>query len=397
MSYISEFRRSQKAVLIAVSLAIFADMFNYGVIVPILPSILSRTGVVNDDRLSILYIFYAIGVFMTTPIIGWFSDKFKTRQAPMLMGVSGLISSTLIFAHTSSFELLLLARMLQGISAATTWVIGFAMLADIYPCEDGLGTAVGIAMSCSSAGYLTGPCVGGIIAKVFGPLSPFYFCFGLAALDLLGRLLVRPSNLQHEKTEQSHFFTLMLKDRRLFLVLMVVVLSASIFSAVETFTPNHLAETFRPADFWISQLFMAFIFPIIIGSLIVGKVCDKGISRIKIISLGLLLHALVAPFIAFSPNLILFIISAISFGGTYALIATPSMPELAAIVQTTGSNSFARVYAAYNLAYSLGMMIGPLVAGRIKTMTTSLGISLSVISFFLILYSPTFVLLYSSK
>lgn len=393
---ISEMRCSRTTVLVVVSLAIFADMFNYGVIVPILPSILLRTGVINDARLSILYVCYAIGLFVTTPIIGWFSDRYKTRQVPMLMGVSGLICSTLIFAHASSFRLLLLARAFQGASAAATWVIGFALLADTFPCDDGLGTAVGIAMGGSSAGYIAGPCLGGILAKLFGSFAPFFFCFGLAILDLAGRLFIRPSNLQNVKLEKCHFHATMLKDRKLYLVLLVVVLSASIFSAVETFTPDHLAKKFQLDDFWISQIFMAFIIPIILGSLIVGKVCDKGISRIKIIALGLFLHALSAPFVGFSPDLGLFIVSAVSFGATYSLIATPSMPELAAIVQQTGSDSYAHVYAAFNIAYSIGMTIGPLVVGKIKS-RMSFGSSLSVISLVIILYAPTLTLLYRKK
>ena len=136
---------------------------------------------------------------MTTPIIGWFSDTYKTRQAPMLMGVIGLACSTLIFAHAPSFNLLLLARIFQGVSAAATWVIGFAMLADTYPCEDGLGTAVGIAMGCSSVGYIIRSLPRRYSSQVFGHFAPFYFCFGLTVLDLLGRLFIRPSNLQHEQ------------------------------------------------------------------------------------------------------------------------------------------------------------------------------------------------------
>ena len=141
---------------------------------------------------------------------------------------------------------------------------------------------------------------------------------------------------------------------------------------------------------------MAFILPNILGSLIVGKACDKGISRVKIIALGIFLHAISAPFVGFSPNLGLFIVSAALFGGTHSLISAPSMPELTDLVQKTGSDSYARVYAAFNMAYSIGMTIGPLVVGAIKP-KTSFGVALSVISFFMILYSPVFLFLYQNK
>ena len=102
MGNISELRHSRKAVLAVVSLAIFTDMFSFGVVVPILPRILSRVGEVTDTRQSILYVCYAVGLFVTTPIIGWFSDTYKTRQVPMLIGLIGLACSTLTFAHAPS-------------------------------------------------------------------------------------------------------------------------------------------------------------------------------------------------------------------------------------------------------------------------------------------------------
>ena len=170
--------------------------------------------------------------------------------------------------------------------------------------------------------------------------------------------------------------------------------SASIFSAVEAFVSDHLAKTFHFSDFWVSLFFMSFILPNILSSLVVGKACDKGFSRSKIISLGLFLHAITAPFVAFSPSPSLFVISAVLFGGTHSLISTPSMPELAELSLKTGSDSYARVYAAFNMAYSIGMTIGPLVVGVVKPMT-SFGVSLSVISFFMLSYSPIFMFLYS--
>lgn len=396
ISCISELRRSRAAVLAVVSLAIFTDMFSFGVIVPILPRILSRVGEVSDARQSVLYVCYAIGLFVTTPIIGWISDAYKTRQAPMLIGLIGLACSTLLFAHAPSFRMLLLARVFQGISAASTWVVGFAILADTYPCEDGLGTAVGIAMGCSSAGYLAGPCLGGILNELFGPLSPFYFCFGLTVLDLIGRLLIRSNGIQHNKGGGGHSYAAILKNWKFLLVLLAVIFSASIFSAVETFISEHLAKTFHLSDFWISQLFMTIIFPNILSSLIVGKACDMGFSRIRIISLGLFLHALAAPFTAFSPTLTLFVISAAFFGGTHSLISAVAMPELAAIAQNFGSDAYASVYAAFNMAYSVGMAVGPLIVGAIKP-RTSFGVALSVISFFMMLYAPVFLLLNRGK
>lgn len=110
----SRARSSRAAVMIVVALALFTDMILYDVIVPILPAILRR--VKQDESLmGILLGIYAAGLLIFTPIFGIWSDRMRSRKAPMLLGQLGLGLSTLFFIYSRNIMLLMIARFLQGL------------------------------------------------------------------------------------------------------------------------------------------------------------------------------------------------------------------------------------------------------------------------------------------
>ena len=53
----------------------------------------------------------------------------------MLGGMFVLESSTLLFAFGTDYYVLLVARLLQGLSSGISWCSGLAMVADAFPTE----------------------------------------------------------------------------------------------------------------------------------------------------------------------------------------------------------------------------------------------------------------------
>jgi DHA1 family solute carrier family 18 vesicular amine transporter 1/2 len=60
----------------------------------------------------------------------------------MLGGMFILESSSILFAYGNTYWVLLVARMLQGLSSGITWCAGFAMIANAFP-SDQQGTIFG--------------------------------------------------------------------------------------------------------------------------------------------------------------------------------------------------------------------------------------------------------------
>lgn len=133
-------------ILSTVAVGLFTDLFLYGLIVPILPYMLQdRVGLPHDkvqSHVDGLLAAYAGASLLSSPIAGLVADRTSTRQAPFLFGLAALMLSTVLLFLGSNVPVLIIARLLQGISAAFVWTIGMAMCLETVGPEN-LGKTIG--------------------------------------------------------------------------------------------------------------------------------------------------------------------------------------------------------------------------------------------------------------
>lgn len=129
-----------------VGIGLFTDLFLYGLVVPILPFILRDRVSLPEDQIqsyvSALLAAYAGASVCFSPPAGIIADRVPTRQAPFLVGLVALLAATLMLFLGQSIPVLILARVLQGISGAVVWTIGLALLLDTVGPEN-LGKTIG--------------------------------------------------------------------------------------------------------------------------------------------------------------------------------------------------------------------------------------------------------------
>lgn len=87
------------------------------------------------------------------------------------------------------------------------------------------------------------------------------------------------------------------------------------------------------------------------------------IGQRNTIGIGMIWLAVVSPLVALPNKMWIQLIPLIFFGATYSIVMTPTLPLLGKKVSQKGSNSYGRVYALWNMSYSIGMFVGPVVAG----------------------------------
>lgn len=121
-------RSSERFIGLVIGFAIFTDLFLYGLVVPVLPYALTpRFGIPSGQvqaKTSVLLAIYAAGLLVTCPIVGWCADASRARRSPLLVGLFALAGSTVMFTVGRVYALLVVARILQGVSA----VRGFFLL-----------------------------------------------------------------------------------------------------------------------------------------------------------------------------------------------------------------------------------------------------------------------------
>ena len=63
-----------------------------------------------------------------TPVIATLSEKYNSRKYPLLIGQLTLIGSQILLMEAKAYWVMIIARLIQGISSAVIWVVGLALL-----------------------------------------------------------------------------------------------------------------------------------------------------------------------------------------------------------------------------------------------------------------------------
>ena len=139
-------RSSTFFIVSTVGIGLFTDLFLYGLVVPILPFILRDRVQLQPDQIqshvsALLAAYAGASVLFSLPA-GIIADKLPTRQLPFLTGLAALLLATLLLFLGQNVAVLVVARILQGISAAVVWTVGLALVLDTVG-PDNLGKTIG--------------------------------------------------------------------------------------------------------------------------------------------------------------------------------------------------------------------------------------------------------------
>lgn len=186
------FRSSSTFILTTVCIAIFTDILLYGIIVPVIPfALTSRVGVDEGSVQTwnaILLACYTIALFVGSPLVGLYADHTSSRRWPLLVGLVSLAGSTIFLCLGRTIALLIIGRILQGLSAAIVWTVGLALMVDTVP--DKIGEAMGYSAIAMSMGLLVSPAIGGAVFAAKGYYAVYYIAFGCMFLDIVLRLIL---------------------------------------------------------------------------------------------------------------------------------------------------------------------------------------------------------------
>lgn len=117
------------------------------------------------------------------------ADRITDRRTPLIFGLLILAGATALLAVGTSLTLLIVGRVLQGLSGAIVWISGMALLVDTVG-QAGVGQAMGFASISLSLGFLLAPTLGGIVAEQGGYEDVFAMCWASIAVDIALRLVL---------------------------------------------------------------------------------------------------------------------------------------------------------------------------------------------------------------
>ena len=129
--------------------------------------------------------------FVFSPVLGALSDRLGRRPV-LLVSITGLGIDFLVMAFADSLAMLLAARLVGGITAATMSV-STAYIADITPAE-ARGRGFGLLGAAFGMGFIVGPLLGGVLGAI-DLRWPFLAASALALVNALYGGFVLPESL----------------------------------------------------------------------------------------------------------------------------------------------------------------------------------------------------------
>ena len=346
---------SRTAALLVVALALFTDTLLYYLLVPLLPAYARSYGL-SQMGIGVLFGSYSVSLLLGTYPLGRLADRVG-RRAPMVGGLVGLFASTLLFAFARSYPLLIFARVLQGLSATATWTAGMALLADHYPPE-ARGKAMGTAFAFANLGVLLGPPIAGYLSQRFGLRAPFLVAAGLVLLDALARLTLLKDVPAERDTRLG--FKELLANPTIRIFAGAMGMGAGLWALLEATLPLYFDAHLQMTPTRIGLCFGAAAVAHMITSPLMGALSDR-VGRKNVLMAGLLLAVVLIPLPVFMHSLWALLAAMACTGILASLIMSPASPALADAVARMGSDSYASVFGILNLAYAVGMMVGPLL------------------------------------
>jgi DHA1 family tetracycline resistance protein-like MFS transporter len=178
--------------VVFILITVLIDAMGVGLIIPVMPELIKEVtgGDLSQAALwgGVLSTVFAVMQFLFGPVLGNLSDRFGRRPV-LLTSLAVLALDYMIMALAGALWLLLIGRVVGGITAATQATAN-AYMADIS--EPGkkaqnfglIGAAFGL-------GFVIGPLMGGVLGE-YGTRAPFWAAGALAAANgIFGYFVLR--------------------------------------------------------------------------------------------------------------------------------------------------------------------------------------------------------------
>lgn len=344
--------------IISVTLALFTDGLLYGLTIPLIPY--SPAKLSEDWMFEILNASYALGVILFTPIFSFLSDR-TGRRYPLLFGVVIQFIAIVIFANTTQFSHLVIAKFAQGVAASTTWTSGLALITDYFFSKR--AHLLGYALLGNTVGLVIGPFLGGFLYEKFNYQTPFIVAGCFILLDIFFRwhwIENIPGNL---KMSLKSLYSLV-KDKTIIVTSFIIFMGAWCWCALEALFPIYLKNDSSATSTQIGFLFTISCLIYGLSCPLIGIITDRFSSR-KIMIFGLFFLATTVSLLCISKDLIKAGIALSLANIAYGFALNPTLSELSSVAESKNIGAYATTYALYNIAYSFGMFASNLTNGFI--------------------------------
>ncbi|MED0801889.1 MFS transporter [Bacillus safensis] len=270
--------------------------------------------------------------------------------------------SNIITSVSHSFEMVLMTRVLQGISGGTAIVVAMAVATRLVEREK-RGTAIGIILMGLSSSLVLGVPIGTFLSSMIG-WKALFAAIGLITLIPLIVVYRRIPSMKEQEPVTLGMQLSILKDKRILLAVAVTLFYVGGYSTLFTYLTPFLQESANLSITEISGILLLAGICSFLGSSLGGVAADKKGPTFTIFS-GIILQIIMLMLLAFvTGNLVVMVVvimiwmiatwSTSPAQQLYLVTLVPKSPDIALSVNT----SFIQ------FGFALGSGLGGLILSR---------------------------------
>jgi DHA1 family multidrug resistance protein-like MFS transporter len=349
-----------KKIFPILALSIFSSMLGVGIVAPLLPLYAENLGA-TGIWLGIIFASFSISRSIFMPIAGWLSDR-RGRKLFLSIGLFSYAIISLGYIWADSVSQLTIVRLINGATAGMVIPIAQAYVGDVSP-EGEEGRWMGYFNAAFFTGFGFGPLMGGALTEHFGMNIAFSTMGGLNMLAFLIVAFLLPEARQRKSTAslRPSFREMGTSNmiKGLFSFRLAFSLGRGTFA---TFLPIFAGVYLGLSPTLIGVLLAVNILLMSLLQIYGGHIADR-LNRRALVIIGGLINLAFLALIPLGGNFWQ-LLGICALGGLSGAI---SMPAASALVVEEGRKfGMGSTMAIFSMAFSIGMAIGPLLAGAIS-------------------------------
>ena len=353
--------------LTLIFIVILMDIIGITILSPVAPQIVLRYSN-SAVMVTMVTILYAAGQFFAAPFLGKVSDKVGRRPV-VLISLVGQAAGYLIFAVGGAMWVLLLGRLLGGITSGNLSTSN-AYIADISKPEE-RSKNFALISTAWSLGLILGPALGGLFSQI-SLEAPAFIAGGISLANAIVGFFLLKESLPSERRDHTpihlrdlnpvvSIFQIGRKPGLVLLLLANAIFSFA-FNGISSISALFVIEKFSAATWQVSMLMItAGVAIALSNSFLIPRWIPRFGERIAG-TVGLLGLALAATTIYFLPLLwLVYLLNMV-----YAMMSSFVFPALATLsVEQVTHQESGRLLGVTSAVVSLMGIFGPLWAGLI--------------------------------
>ncbi|WP_078409601.1 MFS transporter [Priestia abyssalis] len=305
---------------------------------------------------------YAMGVAFGAPILTAVTSKMSRKTLLMLLMVI-FIAGNSVAAMSTSFGLLVVARIITAFSHGVFFSIGSTIAADLVP-EHKRASAIALMFTGLTVATVTGVPLGTFIGQIFGWRATFWCVALLGVVAIIASAILVPKNLKEAPPAKLGDQLKVLGNGRLLLAFAITALGYGGTFVAFTYLAPILEKVTGYAPSAVSIILLVYGIAVAIGNTVGGKAADK--NPVKALFWMFVFQGIVLVILTFTAPLKVVGTITIFFMGLLAFMNVPGLQVLVVNLAERYVPSAVNVASALNIAaFNVGIAIGAFVGGLI--------------------------------